>query len=388
MKTNPIILRSLDSPGRSLNRIESTTGDMKDEGWLQSLIFKHPELLPVALFDDSLTSIVPLAREVGTNAGSIDNLYITPQGRLIIVETKLWKNPEKHRTVVAQVIDYAKEVSGWSYDDLDQAILKARRNQSEVDGQGLDEIIKPYLVKNGLSSAEFQERLIANIQAGRFLLLIVGDRISPNVALLGAAIHGAPGLEFQLGLVEMMLHPLEKDSDWPMVIVSDVVGRTIEETRAVVKVQYSKERPLIKVEVKEDKKTTTSRGKASLDTVKEEMPEDIFNIFESWTKEWARRGHILYWGSRGMTFRANIGGKVFTIVEIYPDSISIIKRNDPIVPSPENYASYYDTIGLVPKALDCISQDRKYVRFEDISAEEFSIIIEAALEFGHKLSFK
>ena len=76
-----------------------------DEAWLQDLIFRHPQLLPVSLFDDSLSQPVPLAREVATNAGSIDNLYITPEGRLILVETKLWKNPEQHRTVVAQTIE-------------------------------------------------------------------------------------------------------------------------------------------------------------------------------------------------------------------------------------------------------------------------------------------
>ncbi len=383
MKTKPIILDTLDSTGRVLQRIESIAGDMKDEAWLQDLIFKHPEILPVSLFDDSLTQVIPLAREVATNAGSIDNLYITPQGRLVIVETKLWKNPEKHRTVVAQIIDYAKEVAEWSYDELDHAVLNARRNQSKIDGRGVDEIIQPCLEQLGMSSAEFQERVIDNIQTGRFLLLIVGDRISPNVALLSSAIHGAPGLEFQLGLIEIMMLPLQDDTDWPMVIIADVMGRTVEKTRAVVKVQFKQERPEIRVHVKSEKKKSVSRGKASLETLGDEMPEDIFNIFDNWVKEWRKRGHVLFWGSRGMTFRISVGGNVITVLEVYPDAVSVIKRPDLIVlPSPESYASYYESIETVPKAIDCISENRRYVKFEDLSADDFMVLIEASLEFG------
>jgi hypothetical protein len=387
MKLNPILLDTLNSPGRILKRIESSSGDAKDEAWLQDLIFMHPELLPASQFDESLSQVIPLAREVGTNAGSIDNLYITPEGRLIIVETKLWKNPEKHRTVVAQIIDYAKEVSVWSYDDLDRAVLRARRSSDSGNGQGVDEIIRAHLVPAGLSSSEFQERVINNMHAGRFLLLIVGDKISPNVALLSAAIHGVPGLEFQLGLVEMRMHPLNEGMEWPMIVATDVVGRTIEETRAVVKVQYKQERPAIQVDVISEKKKSTSRSKASVETVQEEMPEDIFTIFESWVREWPKRGHVLFWGSRGMTFRASIGGSLVTILEIYPDTISVIKRNEPIIHSPGSYEIYYDGIKAVPKAIDCIAEDRKYVKLEDLSAEEFSDMITTSLEFGHELSY-
>ena len=101
MKFSPIILDSVTDSGRHLNRIESQAKDEKTEGWLQQLIFEHPDLLPVDEFDESFAPLIPIGREVATKSGAIDNLYISPVGRLTIVETKLWKNPEKHRTVVA-----------------------------------------------------------------------------------------------------------------------------------------------------------------------------------------------------------------------------------------------------------------------------------------------
>ncbi len=385
MKSNPIILESIDGPGRELKRISSLSGDLKDEAWLQELIFRHPHLLPINQFDDSLTEIIPLARELATNAGYIDNLYITLEGRLIIVETKLWKNPEQHRTVVAQIIDYAKEVSAWSYDDLDNAVLKARRRMYNGDGQSIDEIIRPSLEQRRLSSAEFQERVIENMRTGRFLLLIVGDKISPNVAMLSAAIHGVPGLEFQLGLVEIMMHPLSENSDWPMIVISDVVGRTSEETRAVVKVHYVQERPKVQVTVPTSEKLSV-RGSASLESFRAEMPEDIFEIFESWVREWEKRGHIIRWRSRGMTFRIDIGGKELTTFEVYPDALHLLGKGDEIVKRFDSYDEYRKDIQSVPQAYNLIVAGKKVMRLEDLSAEEFETIIEASLSFGERLA--
>jgi len=45
-------------------------------------------------------------------------------GRLAVVEVKLWRNPEARRKVVAQILDYAKELSNWDYEDLQREVSK------------------------------------------------------------------------------------------------------------------------------------------------------------------------------------------------------------------------------------------------------------------------
>jgi len=45
-------------------------------------------------------------------------------GYLTLVETKLWRNPESRRTVIGQIIDYAKELSRLSYEGLLDAIRR------------------------------------------------------------------------------------------------------------------------------------------------------------------------------------------------------------------------------------------------------------------------
>jgi len=52
----------------------------------------------------------------------------------------LWKNPEKHRKVVAQIIDYAKELATWDYDELSTSVRAASGNRRE-DVVSLEEIV-------------------------------------------------------------------------------------------------------------------------------------------------------------------------------------------------------------------------------------------------------
>ena len=49
----------------------------------------------------------------------------------MLVEAKLWRNPEARRTAVAQALDYASAVFRMSYSELEAAVLKARAAAKE-----------------------------------------------------------------------------------------------------------------------------------------------------------------------------------------------------------------------------------------------------------------
>src|SRR5512144_2824257 len=83
------------------------------ERWLQETLFDHPTLLPIDDIDSAYGGCIAVCRELQTSAGPIDLLYVTPEGRLVIAETKLWRNPEARRAVVTQILDYAKELATW-----------------------------------------------------------------------------------------------------------------------------------------------------------------------------------------------------------------------------------------------------------------------------------
>lgn len=100
-----------------LNKIDESSSDFKED-WLQKVIHDNPQSYPIENPLDKDVKVVSLSHEINSGAGYIDILLLTSEAELIIVETKLWRNYEKSRTVLAQVIDYAKELSNWGYDGL------------------------------------------------------------------------------------------------------------------------------------------------------------------------------------------------------------------------------------------------------------------------------
>jgi hypothetical protein len=98
-----------------------------DEAWLQRLIMSHPRVLPVDQIERAFEDLIPICMELPTTSGGyLDNLLITPRGDLALIECKLWRNPEARREVVGQIIDYAKDLSAWTYEKLQGAISRAK----------------------------------------------------------------------------------------------------------------------------------------------------------------------------------------------------------------------------------------------------------------------
>ena len=66
--------------------------------------------------------VVPLCRELAIpRAGGsvfLDMLGVTQTGRLVLVECKLWRNPQARREVVAQIVEYAALLRHLSFGDL------------------------------------------------------------------------------------------------------------------------------------------------------------------------------------------------------------------------------------------------------------------------------
>lgn len=316
MKSTPLILDSPSDAGTHLFRVESRVNDSRDERWLQELLYCHPELLPVESFDGPFSPAIPIGREVPTGSGPIDNLFVSPDGFLTIVETKLWKNPEKHRTVVAQVFDYATRIAGWDYDQLCEAVLASSRRRGETERVSLEQKVQAVLVDDDDPTPihEFQEGVASSLATGSFLLLIVGDRISPNIALLTKAIQSAPGLNFRLGLVEMQLFQRSEAESWPLVIVPEVVGRTVEVTRGVIQVRYKQEKPQVAIDMSEDPVVVPPDGALDLETFLLGLPKDLVAPFEEGIQNWRQMGGILHHTPRMLFVVAELAGALRRII--------------------------------------------------------------------------
>jgi len=194
------------------------------EAWLQEVLDRSPDLLPMRDIDERVeTPLLSLGREISTPAGSIDNLFLSRNGYLVVVETKLWRNPEARRQVVAQLIDYAAHLRKWRYSDLD-GIVRARA------GKSLWELAQP----EGLDEPEWIDRVNENFARGRMTLLVVGDGIRTEAETLAETVSGHPDFHFRLALVEMRLFRVDEES---YLIVPATLIKTTEIERAVVRVE-------------------------------------------------------------------------------------------------------------------------------------------------------
>ena len=150
-----------------------------NEDWLQNLLYENHTILPFSDLEPTFDGSIPIVRELGTGAGPVDLIYMNSKGYITLVETKLWRNPEARRSVVAQIIDYAKEISEWSYEQFVEAIKRS----SLYKNRGGDPLIDQFSDMEGddFDQVVFIDRVTRNLQKGRFLLLIVGDGIKEGV---------------------------------------------------------------------------------------------------------------------------------------------------------------------------------------------------------------
>ncbi len=196
------LVEKAGNPSKRAIRLPIGDTGGRNEAWLRDTLFSNPELLPINDIDPSFGPLLPLCRELRTEAGPLDIAFINPMGRLTLVECKLWRNPEARRKVVAQVLDYARAISRWSYSDLQRQVSMATGRQGNIPFE-LAGANNPTLVEH-----QFADAVVRTMRPGRFLLLIAGDGIREDVGALAELINRNAALGFSFGLVEVGLYDL------------------------------------------------------------------------------------------------------------------------------------------------------------------------------------
>lgn len=222
----PLLLQDGQPGATPLVAVGSQAGEGSiDEAFIQALVHANPGALPIAEIDPIFVGAIPICRELNTTAGPIDNFLITPSGLPVLVECKLWRNPEGRREVVGQILDYAKELSRWSSSDLQREVSR----RLKVAGNPLLDLVRA--VDPGVDEVAFNDAVTTNLRRGRFLLLIVGDGIREGVEAIAEYLQAHAGLHFSLGLVELPIYELP---DGARLVVPRVLARTVNITRNVV----------------------------------------------------------------------------------------------------------------------------------------------------------
>lgn len=194
----PILLGSDKAP-KPLEPIKLGAEAGHNEAWLQALIFEHPDALPVGDIEPGFGRLIAVAREVPCGHGYIDNLYLTGAGEIVLVEVKLWANPQARREVVAQTLDYVAALGRMSYEDLETAVLRA--SNGEPRPTSLYEFVAGD--PDALPEAQLIDAVTLNLRRGRILAMAVGDGIRRDAEALGELLQSHAGAHFTFALVEL-----------------------------------------------------------------------------------------------------------------------------------------------------------------------------------------
>lgn len=274
MSKQPVIIGA--NGVQKLNRISLNKATF-NEKWLQSALEETPSILPTAEIAPIFAPLVCIAREVrlktdDNNSGRIDNLYISKHGHLVIVETKLWNNPEARREVVGQILDYAKEVKDWDYDKLN-AIYRDyhKTKQSLFDAMVAGGHQAPE------SEADFIDTVNQNIRNAQFLLMIVGDGIRSGVEKIAEYMNANPDMHHRLALCELEVYDL---GDGRRLIVPQLTTKTKIIERGIIRIEDGD----IKIHLSESTENAPGDS-ASQDKGDTISKDELVNVFAARNKD-------------------------------------------------------------------------------------------------------
>lgn len=237
-------------------------GNKISESWLQQLVERHPHVVPASAIDDRVEHpLFSIGREIPTPVGPIDNLLISRNGYVVVVETKLWRNPEARRSVVAQTLDYAAQLREWRYADLEGA-LRSRQPETSLYS----------LVAPEMDEAEWFDQVNSLLEHGRMCLVIIGDGIRTQTHTLASVLGAHPDFAYRLGLVEMRIYEIEGKR----MVIPVTSMQTTEVERAVVTItNTASPNVAVKVELPQEESTRSRKRRRSLsrEALLDEMPD-------------------------------------------------------------------------------------------------------------------
>lgn len=158
--------------GKNAVKIDKSNFALEDH--LQQYIYDNPESIPLYDIKEDIKLLI-LAREFATKSGPIDALGIDKDGEIYLVETKLYKNPDK-RMVVAQVLDYGASL--WSNfrdfsDFVEQITVHTNKDFNKTTNQRTAEFFE-------ISDEETSillENTKRNLNEGNFKFVVLMDHL-------------------------------------------------------------------------------------------------------------------------------------------------------------------------------------------------------------------
>lgn len=343
----------------------------KQEDEIQEILANNPEIIlniPELEIEGDVNAMV--CREFPTGHGYIDVLFITSIGEIIFVETKLVRNPESTRTVVAQVIDYIKGLSSFEADDFLSKFNERKIGKSEFD-----------------KGERFRHQINEALRNGYFKAVILGDFINQNILGMVESIQAAPHLAFSIFLVETNAKALGEE----IAIFPKVVSNTVQVERSVIRLELNVPASQIKITSEIPiKEREGNKPKKNWDEFIESVDPKRFALkIENFKSDWEKEfPNSISMGVIGFSAGVVMGKKRIPIQFVYNNRLAIVSQAQKEKYNiPESiYEEYKENLKILSKIYDeYIIGGKVEVPFSKLTENEIEIIFAAAKSFGKEL---
>ena len=208
--------------GKNAVKVEKSTFDKED--FLQQYIYENPESIPLYDIKEDVRLLI-LAREFPTTSGPIDALGIDKEGEIYIVETKLFRNPDK-RTVIAQALDYGAAL--WKHSG-DFALFISALDAAVVEtfNTTLVAKLREFFDLSEEEVATLLESVRRNLSEGAFRFVVLMDQLDSRLKDL--VIYVNQNSQFDVYAVEFEYYKHESQE----IIIPKIFGAEVKKEIAV-----------------------------------------------------------------------------------------------------------------------------------------------------------
>ena len=202
---------------KDAQRLEPTEFGLESE--IQEYIYDNPGVIPLYDIDADIRLFVA-AREFPTKSGPIDALGFDQHGNIYVVETKLYRNPDK-RTVVAQALDYGASLWRHSTNFENFVLLLDRQTKKQfgvdfeqkyADFFGLDDATDMMVaIKDNLNSGTIKFVVLMDSLHDRLKDLIVYVNQNSQFDIYAATLEYYKHAEFEIIIPKLFGDEVKKE---------------------------------------------------------------------------------------------------------------------------------------------------------------------------------
>jgi hypothetical protein len=194
------------------------------EDILKRNIAELPRLVPLETVSDEAVSYLTIGDEWPAGTGRADIVLVGSDGILTIVETKLSRNPEARREVVAQLLEYAAYLSEWTIFEIQQRaeeFFRSDKCHPEHRGRPFDQVLETFLENSGTDEGinSFKGKIEQNLRQGRIRLIVAVDEVGEQAQKIVTFVNSYSSFDIYLLQISAF-----EDSDGRRIFVPSLYG--------------------------------------------------------------------------------------------------------------------------------------------------------------------